>query len=226
MNTLSTPEKLLILAHHPDKARFRIPEIHLKYGLTGALLLELAVQESIVFEDNKLFPTGKGTHSDPLLAGFYEKIASMKPPRNIRFWIRRLSQHSNHYKWQLLNGLEKRRIIRVERMKFLGVIPYKKSTLLNKKIQYDLIRETRSSAVQQGEISSQQLAILGLVDACKMHKIISGERAERKIISRRLKVISKESPIASGVDLTIRQVHAAIGGVVAASGAAAAATSH
>jgi hypothetical protein len=43
MNSLSIPEILLIMAHHPDKAAFRIPGIHLKYGLIGAFLLELSL---------------------------------------------------------------------------------------------------------------------------------------------------------------------------------------
>lgn len=225
MHTLSIPEKFLILAHHSDKARFRIPEIHLKYGLIGALLMELSVKESIVFKDNKLILKNMESPSDPVLSEFYERIASQRVPRNTRFWIRRMAPRSTHYKWQILYGLEKKRVARIERMKFLGVIPYRKSTLLNKKLQYDLIRETRNSVVQHGEIDTPQLAILGLVEACRMHKIISRERTERKMISQRLKAITKDSPIASAVELTIRQVHAAIGGVVAASGGAAAAAS-
>jgi hypothetical protein len=42
------------------------------------------------------------------------------------------------------------------------------------------------------------------------------------MINARLKAIMKDSPVAADVDLTIRQVQAAIIGAVAASGAAAA----
>jgi hypothetical protein len=223
MNSLSIPEILLIMAHHPDKAAFRIPGIYLKYGLIGAFLLELSLKESIVYENNKLILKNKVKPSDPILEELCEKLESQGKARNIRFWIRKLALNSTRYRWELLGELEKRRVIRIERMKFLGIIPYKKSLLLNKKLQYDLIREARSNVMQQGELNNRQLVILGLVEACKMLRIISSDRAERKIISKRLKTIMKESPIASGVDRTIKQVHAAIAGAVAASGAAAAA---
>lgn len=223
MNTLSISEKLLILAHHTDRARFRISEIHVKYGLIGALLLEMAVEEKIAIENNKLILKDTGKQSDPILEELTVKLKSHGIPRNIRFWIKRLAQKSTRFKWELFYGLEQKKVVRLEHMKLLGVIPYKRSYLINKKLQYDLIKETRNSIMQQGALNAEQLVILGLVKACKLDKILCRERGERKIINQRLKAIMKSSPIAEGVDLTIRQVQAAIIGAVAASGAGASA---
>jgi hypothetical protein len=151
-----------------------------------------------------------------------EKMGVQGTPRKIRFWIRRLAQKSARYKWQRLQELEEKRVVRIEHRKLLGLIPYRRSYLINKKLQYDLIRETRNTIMQQGAPDREQQVILGLVEACRMNKIISRERSERKMINARLKAIMKDSPVAADVDLTIRQVQAAIIGAVAASGAAAA----
>jgi hypothetical protein len=225
MNTLSISEKLLIIAHHPDKSRFRIPEMHLKYGLTGALLLELSLEDRLILENNKAVLNDMGTPIDPVLKEFSERIGASVHPRNIRFWIRRFAQKSGRYKWQRLHEMEKKRVVRIEHRKFLGLIPFKKSYLINKKLQYDLIRETKASVLQQGELNNEQLVILGLVKACRMTRMISKERSERRMINDRLNKIMKESPIPAGVDQAIRQVQAAIIGAVAASGAASAAAS-
>ena len=222
MNKLCISEKLLLIAHHPDKARFRIPEIHLKYGLIGALLLELSLVERLVLEDNNTVVKHQPPPADPILKEMVEKMGAQGTPRKIKFWIRRLAQKSARYKWQRLQELEEKRVVRIEHRKFLGLIPYRRSFLINKKLQYDLIRETRNSIMQQGAPDREQQVILGLVEACRMNKIISRERSERKMIKARLKAIMKESPVAADVDLTIRQVQAAIVGAVAASGAAAA----
>jgi len=222
MNTLTISEKLLLIAHHPDKARFRIPEVQLKYGLIGALLLEMTLEERLVLENNKMVLKNKEIPADPVIKELTEKMGSQDSPRKIRFWIRRLAQKSARYKWLRLHGLEKKRVLRIEHRKFLGWIPYRRSTLVNKKLQYDLVRETRNSIMQQGELSNEQLVILGLVKACRMNNIIGRERSERSMINERLKTIMKENPIAEDVDRTIRQVQAAIIGAVAASGAAAA----
>ena len=223
MNELSIPEKFLIIAHHPDKGRFRITPIHLKYGLIGALLLEMSVEGSIDLENGKLVPGNEVKPSHPILENFMNKISGANRSHHIRNWIRRFALKSDHFKWQLLGDLEKQRILRIEHLKILGLIPLRRSYLMHKKLQYDLIREARNSIMQRGEIKEAQLALLGLVHACKMLKIVGRERTERKVIHRKLRELLKESPIAEGVDQTIRQIHAAIIVAVATSGAAASA---
>jgi hypothetical protein len=220
MSKLSTAEKFLILAHHPEKGRFRISEVHLKYGLIGALLLELAAQGSLQLEDGKVILRKKESHSRSVPEMIYQKISEHPSPRKVRFWIRKLAVKSNLYKWELMRDLEEKRIIRIEHAKILGLVPFKRSYLLGKKLQYDLIRETRNSVMQHGTIMPEDLVILGLVQACRMQKIISQERSERRIINKRLTAALKESPIAQEVDLTIRQVQTAIIAAVAASGVA------
>jgi hypothetical protein len=226
MNTLSAAEKFLILAHHPEKGRFRVSDVHLKYGLIGALLLELSVQGSLQLEEGKVILRKQERHSRSLPDMIYRKISEQPAPKKVRFWIRKLAVKSNMYKWQILRDLEEKRIIRIEHAKILGLIPHKRSYLLGKKVQYDLIRETRNSVMQHGVIKSEDLVILGLVKACRMQKIISQDRSERKIMNEKMTAALKESPIAEDVDITIRQVQAAIIGAVAASGAAASAATH
>ncbi len=227
MNELSLPEKFLILAHHPEKKRFRISEVHLKYGLVGALLLEMSADGSLELKEGRIVPGKQVQYSTPSLATVFKLISKQNSPGKIKYWIRRLSFKSKTLKWQILSDLEKKRIIRVEQLKFLGVLPYRRSHLLGKKVQYDLIREARAGIAQQGYVGNEELAILGLIQACRMQRILSRERTERKIIAKKLTASLKESPVAEGVDQTIRQVHAAILGAVAASGAAAsAATRH
>jgi len=222
MSDLSTAEKFLILAHHPERGRFRIPDVHQKYGLIGALLLQMSAEGLLQLDDGKVILIKHDIHPRSVTETIYQRISEHPQPRKVRFWIRRLAVRSNRFKWQLLKELERKRIIRIESKRFAGLIPYRKSYLLGKKVQYDLIRETRNSVMQHGTISTGDLMILGLVKACRMQKIISRERSERRMINQKLETALKDSPVTEGVELTIRQVQAAIAGAVAASGAAAA----
>ena len=54
------------------------------------------------------------------------------------------------------------------------------------------------------------MAIAGLIEACRMHRILSDDRDELKTIRTQLKKIIKESPVSDVVSQTIRQVQAAI----------------
>lgn len=223
MNSLSTPEKFLILAHHPEKMRFMISHIHLKYGLAGAILLELTLDGSVEMQDDRLVLRSRPPADQTLMNEIAALISESSRPRRIRYWIRRLGRIPGKYKWRVLGDLERRRIIRIEERRLMGVIPYRTSVLVNRKLQNDLIREVRTSVLQKKDPPSNEwVAVLGLIEACGMHRIISADRSERKMIRKNLKKILKESPIASGVDQAIRQVQAAIVASVAASSAAAA----
>jgi hypothetical protein len=223
MNNLTIPEKFLLIAHHPTRGRFMLRSIYLKYGLTGSVLLEMSLKIPIQFDRGKLIPGEIPGEGHPVVLDFARKIREARHPHTIRYWIRSLARRSNHHVRIFLGELEKKRILRIEERKFLGLLPYHLSFLIQRKLQYDLVREIRYSLLHSGEIDNEQAALLGLIQACRMQRIITTDRSERKLVRSKLKTLLKESPVAEGVDQTIRQVQAAIIGAVAASSAAAAA---
>jgi len=115
--------------------------------------------------------------------------------------------------------------LRIEHHKFL-FIPYRKSYLTDNRSRDSLIKQIRECALFHKELNNENIVILGLIEACRMHNIISTNREELKTLRKELKMIIKESPIAEAVDKTIKQVQAAIMGAVAASSIAATAGHH
>jgi hypothetical protein len=61
------------------------------------------------------------------------------------------------------------------------------------------------------------VVILSLIEACKMHEILTSDRSELRELRKELKSLLKDSPIADVLDKTIKQVQAAIMGAVIAS---------
>jgi len=89
------------------------------------------------------------------------------------------------------------------------------------------MRQIRNSILYRKDIGNENVVILGLVEACQMHKIISPDREERKRLKKELKIIIKKSPIADAVNKAIKQVQAeVIASITAASIAATANSSH
>ena len=222
MNALTTPEKFILLAHHPVKGRYVISQLHLKFGLAGALLLEVTLDGSAEMQEDRLVLRRKPETRNAVLNEITGMLADSARPRRIRYWIRQLARRQRSYQWEIFNDLQRRRIVRIVQRRFLGWIPYRRSYLIGNKIHHDLIREMRKNILQNEDPSNEWVAAMGLIEACKMHRILSPDRGERKIIRKKLKLILKESPIASDVDKAIRQVQAAIVASVAASSAAAA----
>lgn len=220
LNTLS---KFLLLAHHPAKGRFLISEAHLKFGIVGAALLELSLDEQIKIEDGRLILAKDGKSEDPVVREIAEEIRNSRKLRKVKYWITKLGRRSLSYKWRVLSELERAMLIRIESKRLMGVIPYRKSYLVGSGARSNLIYQLKNSALLSRNLESDTLLILGLIEACKMHKVLASDKAELKKLKRELKTIIKESPIADAVDQTIRQVQAAIIGAVVASTAAAAA---
>lgn len=216
---LTIIEKFLLIAQHPEKGRFIIPDMQLNHGIIGALLLEMSLVEMIDIEKDKLILKNYKKSNDPLIKEISSIIKDSKKPRKVKYWITRFARKSRKFKWTILDDLVKKRLIRIENKKFLGLIPYRKNYLAESKTRNSLIQELKKSILSRREISNENIVVLGLVEACKMHKAITSDKIELKRIKKELKEVIKESPIASTLDKTIKEVQAAIMVVIFASAA-------
>lgn len=217
---LNLAEKFLLLGLHPEKGRFTISDIHRSYGLVGAVLLDMSMDGRIELENNRVLLKEKRS-GDPVVAEVSAILANARKPYKLQTWISRLSSKSRKFRWEYLNAMERKRVIRIEHRKFLGLIPYRKCYVQNHDLRSNLIQQLRDSILYRKDIDNVGIALLGLVEACQMHKTISPDRDEQKRLKKELKTLIKESPIASAVDQTIKQVQVAILASVAAASAAA-----
>ena len=217
---LSTVENFLLIAHHPNKGRFVVSEMNINYGIIGAILLEMSLEDKVIIENDSLILKNSRSTGNQIVSEISIMISSSKKPRKIKYWITKLSSKSRKYKWIILNELSGKNFMRIENKTFLGFIRYKRSYLIDNRTRDNLIQQLRNNILFQQELSNENVVLLGLIEACKMHNIIASNKDELKAIRKKLKQIIKESPIADSVDKTIKQVQGAILGAIIASTAA------
>ncbi len=207
----NTAEKFLLIAHHPEKGRFLIPHMFLQYGIAGAILLDLTLEDRIELDNNQLILKPARVSADPVINEAVTLMTESPRSRKADYWVRKLATRYRKYKWQVLKGLADKRMVRIEEKKFLGLIPYRKSYLIESYTRGNMIRQLKSEILAYTrEPSSASMAIAGLIDACRMHRILSDDREERKAIRTQLKKTIKDSPVSDIVSQTIKQVQAAI----------------
>jgi hypothetical protein len=221
---LNTIEKLLLISHHPEKWWFKITQIHLKYGIAGAILLELALRKNIVLVDSKIQvnPESNPEYKDYHI--FEEIVKTIELSRRLhkpKYWIQKFGRQPRKFKWIFLEGLQKKRLIRIKHLKFLW-LPYRRSYIADTNMRQMLIRSLKEILVYKKPKTESDIAILGLVEACKMYRIIEPDRSKRKVIRQELKQVIKESPISEILASTIKQIQVAIAMAIAASSAGAA----
>jgi len=208
--TFSTAEKFLIIAHRPEKGGFLTSQTFIQYGIAGAILLDLTLVERISIVDNKLFLKPGKALTSPLLNEVSTMISQSPDARKTSYWVGKLASRYNRYKWQIMEGLEGKRILRIERRKFLGLIPYRQSVLTETYTRASLIRQLKSEILSGRGGDGELNALAGMVKACSLERILSTDREELKRIRQQLKVMVSESPVSDVVAQTIRQVQAAI----------------
>ena len=210
MKDLIVPEKFFLLAQHPEKGKFVIEGVPLQHGFAGSLLLEMSVEKRIQIDNKVLVLKPAKEKSMPPMSEIYNLIKDADKPKSIKVWINRLARRHRKYKWMVLDGMAKKRILRIEDKRFLGMIPYKRCYLTDRRRRERMIAELRSTVLQKRALTEENMALLGLIEACKMHKILATNKDELKTIRKKLKDLIKESPIAGSIDKTIKEVQGAI----------------
>ncbi len=218
---LTTAEKFLLLAQHPGKGRFITSGIYINYGITGALIMEMTFRKKAAIENEKLVVKARKRSTDPIEAEIIATVGKFKKPRSVKRTLNKLSRNAGKYRGILLKQLARKGYLRIEEKTFLGFIQYKRHYLTNPKSRNELIRQLKDNLFYQKEISNEDAAVFGLLEACKMQRVLSSNKDELKVIRKQFKEKLSENAVASSVDKTIRQVQAAMMGAIVASAVAA-----
>jgi hypothetical protein len=208
--SLSTSEKFLLIAHHPDRGRFMIPKAYLQYGIAGAILLDLTIEDRIETDGTKLSLKRARASTDQVLNDVIALMSQSPKSRKAEYWIGKLGRRYNKYLLQILRGLAGKRIVHIEDKKFLGLIPYKKSFLLESYTRSNLVRQLKDEIMGYRGVPGDNMALAGMIEACRMHRILTTDRDELKHIKSQLKRMIKENPVADAVTQTVNQVQAAV----------------
>jgi hypothetical protein len=206
---LSTAEKFILLVHHPAKARYLVAEQKRNAGIAGAMLLDLTLDKKIEIVDHRIRVRSHTTKISPAHILVLRKLTDSGREKKARSWISNLTLRGGKYRRILIENMQKKRILKLERKRFL-FIPYIKTRLLNPKKHAELVKQIRSVILEKQQIDNEMSAILSLIDGTKTYRIISKERSELKAIKSRLKDVLKDDVISRDVDKVIKEMQAAV----------------
>ncbi|MGE5348952.1 MAG: GOLPH3/VPS74 family protein [Actinomycetota bacterium] len=208
--SFNTAEKFILLCHHPERGRFMVSRQYIQYGLPGAILMDLCLDGKLGLHENRIVLKSESIPSDPVMAEVVKMITESARSRKTAFWVRKMGFSYNRYLKLVLNALAKRRIVRFEDRKFLWVIPWRRSYLVESYTRSNVVRQLKNDILVYRGDTGDTTALAGLIEACRMHRILSADKDELRIIRSQLKIIIKDNPVTDVVKQTIREVQAAI----------------
>ncbi len=213
-------ENFIVLTLNPRSGNFMIFGNYLKYGMIGAILMDLVLAKKITVNGHRISATEgasiTGIEPHDKILGL---IAKAGRPLRIRSLLGRISIRSGWYVREFRNILIEQGIVRAEHKRFM-FISYKLHYLTDPGRRTRLIYRLRDILLYNKIPDEAEIMTLGLSFACKLHRGFSDDHTERRSLRQSLKNFARQDVIASDINRTIMEVQAAITASITASIAA------
>lgn len=218
MLNFNLPEKLFILAIDDERGAIEASvKSSLPYGLAGGLLADLALANQIQLQDGRLVLTGALPGGDALLNEFLAQAAAEKKLRKIARWINILGDKQAIRK--TAERLSARNVIRIEKKRYLWIIPYEVYPQVDASAKYWLKEHLRRIVLTDEKAFTPDIALLSLLKACGMLRFLF-TRDERKAASKKVEALVKGEVFGEAVAKLLEEIEAATVAVIAATTAA------
>ena len=203
-------EHFISLSLNPATGRYLVPGNFLSYGITGAMLMDLALAGKTGIKDHNLILT---RDSSPAGIVPYDrmirKISAAGRKKTVKKWLQVFNRRSSLYRREMQKYLEAQGILRTEKKMFIG-IPYKLNYLRKAELKNELITRYRDIILHDKPPADHEIMMMGLLFACKMHKILSGPGPERRQIRKKLVEINNNGPYSSLTDRSVTEMQKAL----------------
>lgn len=185
----------------------------LRYGLAGALLAELALQEKIRIDKGKLVPSEAPSTIQGIEADALQIITASKKPRPVKHWISALA--SNKLNRRVAEDLADKHVLTIEKRRFLWVIPYDAYPQQDASAKYWVKQRLRSVALGGINPAPRDLLLLSLVKSCDMLGLVF-TRDERKTARKKIDTLVKREPIGDALRAVLEEIDSAAAAVIIA----------
>ncbi|WP_030233516.1 GOLPH3/VPS74 family protein [Streptomyces sp. NRRL S-350] len=195
------PEKLYLLAYHPERERLTATD-RLDLVVRAAALTEL-LRRGLVREDGR-YPVavagGPTDGLDPLTAALLERIRQERR-RSWQSWIGRSRGSTSRAARVVRDGLAADGRIRIEQHRLLGLFPCARVVLAQPRLRKSLVASLGSALRGPfSRVDPEDAALVALVDAAQLGSALS--RRERREFRAR---IEKLAPAAGPVPRALRR---------------------
>ena len=208
-------EYFFTLALNAETGYYRVSGNYLSYGVIGAMLMDLALNNRIELDGKSLKIKDSSISGIPAYDKMLEAISTSPKERAIRHWLRKFAFKASWYRKEMQKLLVNNGILKMERRRFIG-IPYSlyfpASISDTDRLKYRL----KDIVLYNKQAEEHELMFLGLAYACRMHRSMAKESHERRLIRKALVKYIKDNPLASGVSKTIIEMQVAITASVSA----------
>lgn len=205
---LTLPEEVLLLGWNDEVGRNRSTQ-SLPTVLAGATVLDLVLREAVTVADDRLRVAGDRTGIRVLDAAL-DDVASSGRTRTIKAWVGRWGSRG-WVKEAVLAQLVDRGVLRADRRRFLGLVPYTVHPVADHARVAALRDRVGQVLIGAGPVADARDAALGGLLSTAGGSLISRlvPRAQRRQARERAKALAKGQGVSTEVAKAISAANAA-----------------
>jgi golgi phosphoprotein 3 len=203
-------QDLMLLALNDETGAVRsAASTALPYGLVGAVLLDLVLQQKLMLENKKLIVVEPRSIGDEFLDRFLIEVATEPHPKTPQRWINRWHRKHPDLKKTVLQSLVRSEILSQQEQRELWVFRVQRYFLSNPAAKSEIVDRVRSAVLTGANLDARTAALISLIKACKLVNVLftSEERGEAR---QRIKAISQGEFVGKAVSDTVKEMQAAI----------------
>ena len=196
---------MLLLLNDEDGKFVRVPDWSLSYALAGAVLMDLALEDRIDTDLEKLVLVNDAPLGDDLLDPTLADIAGAEDKRDARFWVERTAAWSDEIRERALARLVERGILETRDDRFLWVFRARRYPLMDGRAEREVklrIMEVLLTDVLPGP---RDVVIICLADACGLFRRLLS-KSELHAAAARIDQVRKLDLIGQATTQAIRDI--------------------
>ncbi len=183
---LRFPEELMLLMLDDENGKFaRVPDRLLRYALAGGVLMDLALEDRIDTDLEKLILVNPEPLEDSLLDPTLADIAQATETHDARFWVERTARLSAEaIRHKALNRLVDRGILECRDDRFLWVFQARRYPAIDGTAEREVKLRIMEILFSDQVPLPRDVVIIGLVHACDLFRQILSDRELANVAAR------------------------------------------
>lgn len=178
----------------------------LHYGLAGAMLSELALQNKLSINDERLVVKDSTPLGDEKLDEALVAIMASPKPRKTTHWINELGERK--LPRRVADGLAVKGILTIEKKRYLWVIPYDAYPQQDASAKYWVKHYLRAIVLGGENPEPGVVALLSLLKACRLLNLVF-TKDERKAAAHQVAALVQGEAYGEAVARTLEEIELA-----------------
>ncbi len=178
-------EELMLLILDDENGKFaRVPDRLMRYALAGGVLMDLALENRIDTDLEKLILVDATPVQNSLLDPTLADIAEATDTKDARFWVERTALRADTIREEALNRLIEQGILKREEDRFMWVFQARRYPVIDNTAEREVKLRIMEVLFSDQIPDPRDVVIIGLAHACDIFKEILSPRELARVADR------------------------------------------